>query len=215
MFTGIIQEVGQVYKVQKISSELRFEVDLKSLNTKNLEIGESIAINGSCHTLESIKGGVGGFFSSKETLEKTNLRFLKTGDLLNLELSLTPNTRMGGHFVSGHIDGLAKLISIQEVKESYILHFEVQSQFSKYIINKGSVCLNGISLTVAQTERQSNVFSVAVIPHTWKCTNLQFSKVNDLFNFEADMLAKYIENFNYGKSSYSQGNLESLSGNTG
>jgi riboflavin synthase len=194
MFTGIIQEIGQIINLQKSGSELRFTVDLKSLISKNLEIGESIAINGSCHTLETLNGRIGKFFSSKETLDKTNIRYLKQNDLVNLELSVTPNTRMGGHFVSGHIDGLAKLLSIQKQAESFLLHFEVSSLFSAYIVPKGSVCLNGISLTVANKEKDSNVFSVAVIPHTWQETNLQNLKTGDLLNFEIDMLAKYVQN---------------------
>lgn len=194
MFTGIIQELGTVKSVSKTGNEMRFVVDLGSLINKNLEIGESVAINGSCHTIEELKASHATFFSSQETLEKTNLRFLKAGTYVNLELSLTPSTRMGGHFVSGHVDGLAKLLSIQNIKESYLVHFELPSNFIKYVVNKGSICLDGISLTVANKEKDSTVFSVAVIPHTWANTNLRLAKTGDLLNFEVDMLAKYVEN---------------------
>ncbi|MDX1919223.1 MAG: riboflavin synthase [Candidatus Caenarcaniphilales bacterium] len=195
MFTGIIQEIGKVTSVSRLGNEMRFVLDLKSLVNKNLELGESVAINGACHTIEELNGSKATFFSSQETLKKTNLRFLRPDDSVNLELSLTPSTRMGGHFVSGHIDGLAKLLSVQNLKESYLAHFEIPSNFSKYLVNKGSICLNGISLTIANKEsKESTVFSVAVIPHTWQNTNLQFNKVGHLLNCEVDMLAKYIEN---------------------
>ncbi len=191
MFTGIIQEIGRVTKLQKSGSDLRFAVGLGKLLKESLQIGESISINGACHTLEKVQDNLGFFYSSAETLSKTNLGFLKDGDFVNLELSVTPSTRMGGHFVSGHVDGLAKLLSIQNVGESYLMHFEVPSQLGKYIIQKGSVCLNGISLTAA--ELSENIFSVAVIPHTWEETNLKHLRPGSLLNFEADMLAKYLE----------------------
>jgi riboflavin synthase len=195
MFTGLIQAIGEVQNIQKISGEQRFEVNLKDLIQHKLEIGESIAINGACHTLESLIGNIGLFFSSAETLDKTNLINLKPKELVNLELSLTPNTRMGGHFVSGHIDGLAKLLSIQNLNQSYLLHFELLPKLSKYLIEKGSITLNGISLTIAKKEKNSSVFSVAVIPHTWQNTNLKNLKIGQLLNCEVDLLAKYIENF--------------------
>jgi riboflavin synthase len=191
MFTGLIQELGEVKALSKRGSELRLIIDLKSLAAQNLQIGESISINGACHTLEELKDRLGTFFSSNETINKTNFGSLKTGDKVNLELSLTPSTRMGGHFVSGHIDGIAKLLSVANQGESYLLHFEVSSQFGRYLVSKGSVCLNGISLTVANC--QNNLFSVAVIPHTWTVTNLQFLRPGTLLNFEADLLAKYLE----------------------
>jgi len=193
MFTGLIQEVGQVVSLQKQGPELRFEVDLKTLATKNLEIGESISINGACHTLEKLNNTIGTFFSSEETLAKTNIGFLKTGDYVNLELSLTPTTRMGGHFVSGHIDGFAKLLSVQAVKEAFVITLEISSEFTKYVVNKGSVALNGISLTVSDFKKDTNVFSVAVIPHTWEKTNLQYLRAGQLLNLEVDVLAKYVE----------------------
>lgn len=193
MFTGIIQEIGQVKSLQRNNSEMRLLIDLKILSTKNLELGESIALNGSCHTLEKLNGSIGQFFSSAETLSKTNLGFLQINDLINLELSLTPNSRIGGHFVSGHIDGLAKLLSVSQNAKSYIVHFEIPSQFQKYTILKGSICLNGISLTIASLE--NNIISTAIIPHTWENTNLKTLKLGQLVNLEVDMLAKYTEKF--------------------
>ena len=191
MFTGIIEEIGQIKSLQKTNSELRLLIDLKSLSTKNLQIGESIALNGSCHTLEKLDGSIGQFFSSAETLSKTNLGFLQINDFVNLELSLTPNSRMGGHFVSGHIDGLAKFLGFNQNAQSYTLHFEIPSQFQKYIIQKGSICLNGISLTIASLE--NHIISLAIIPHTWENTNLKILKTGQLVNLELDMLAKYVE----------------------
>lgn len=193
LFTGIIQEIGRIKQLENYNSGLRLYVDLGKLISENLQIGESISINGSCHTLEKLHNTIGQFFSSSETLSKTNFGLIRTGDFVNLELSLTPSTRMGGHFVSGHIDSVAKLLSYKQIGESYEVFFEIPDYLSKYVVNKGSVCLNGISLTVAKIENQSNVFSVAIIPHTWNETNLKYLKIGDLVNFEVDILSKYTE----------------------
>lgn len=199
MFTGIVEEIGILKIIKSEGRALRLSIDLGNLSSKNLQIGESIALNGSCHTLEKLLDSgnsgklnkLGVFFSSPETLEKTNISFLKTGDFINLELSLTPETRVGGHFVSGHIDSLAKFLGGTRDGKAHTLNFEIPEQFAKYVINKGSVCLNGISLTVAKIN--GNVFSVAVIPHTFENTNLKTLRAGSLVNFEADMLAKYTE----------------------
>jgi riboflavin synthase len=193
MFTGIIQEVGEIVSVNSDGKSKRFLADLRSLVASGIQIGESIAINGACHTVEKLSGPIATFYSSPETLEKTNLVNLRIGTKVNLELSLTPSTRMGGHFVTGHIDGLAKLLSVAQDAGSYVLHFEIASNLSKYVIPKGSVALDGISLTVASKEKGSNVFSVAVIPHTWQNTALVSAKAGQLFNCEVDMLGKYVE----------------------
>jgi len=193
MFTGIVQEVGQVIALNRQGPELRFELDLKSLSQEKLKIGESVCVNGACHTLEAINGNRGVFFSSEETLKKTNLTFLRIGDFVNLELPLTPNSRLGGHFVSGHVDAMAKILSISAVKDAWILTCELPSQFGKYVVEKGSVALNGIGLTVTDFKADCNIFSVAIIPHTYTHTNLQFLQAGHLLNLEVDLLAKYVE----------------------
>ena len=192
MFTGIIQELGTISQKQILKDEMRLWIDLQSLADQNLQLGESIAINGACHTLETLEGRIGQFFSSAETISKTNFRFLQINESVNLELSLKPTSRMGGHFVSGHIDGLAKLISVQTINQSYKVGFEIPSQFQKLVIHKGSICLNGISLTIA--ELASNCFYSSIIPHTWNNTNLHRLKIGSLLNLEIDLLGKYVQN---------------------
>jgi len=169
------------------------KVNLRPLLEYNLQIGESISLSGACHTLEKLEGEEGYFYCSQETLNKTNFRYLRPDHRLNLELSLTPSTRMGGHLVSGHVDALAKLLSIKRIGESHDIHLQAPSHLSKYIIKKGSVCLEGISLTVSEIEKDSDIFSIAVIPHTWTETNLQYHHVGSLLNLEIDMIAKYVE----------------------
>jgi len=197
MFTGIIQEIGQVKSISRNTSEIRIEIDLKNLLVKNdsVEIGESISINGACHTLEKLSKNrqTGSFFSSLETLEKTNFRYLKEKSPVNLELPVKPNSFLGGHFLAGHVDCMAKFISSKKIKESYLIQIEVPESVKKYLVYKGSVALNGISLTVAKIEMNSCVFSVAVIPHTWEKTNLKDLRVGDLMNLETDLIAKYLE----------------------
>ncbi len=195
MFTGIIQTIAKIKNITNLPKGKRFEVDVNDLLKYNLEIGESIAINGSCHTIESLNNNFASFFSSQETLNKTNLNFIKIGDFVNLELAVSLNQRLGGHLVSGHVDCLAKFLSFENQGQAYLIYIEIIENIAKYIVNKGSVCLNGISLTVANIEKNSNVFSVAVIPHTWNNTNLKYLKTGDLLNFEADMIGKYIEKF--------------------
>lgn len=200
MFTGLVQELGTIKNIIPETSGLRLKIDLgKLIKEYKLELGESVSINGACHTIETFNSdNTCTFFSSRETLNITNFNYLKVNSQVNLELSVTPETRMGGHFVTGHIDCLAKLLSVNNLNNnSYELSFEIPTNYSKYIVNKGSVTLNGISLTVANTSETSpHIFSVAVIPHTWQNTSLKNLKAGDLLNFEADILAKYLEGVN-------------------
>ena len=181
MFTGIIETVEKI----KTLSDKKIEVDMPK--EWKLSLGESIAINGICLTVSCIKGNLASFDISRETISKTNFRYLSKGKYVNIERALRVGDRISGHFVSGHIDGVRKLYSIKKTVDSYVFEFEARND--KYLIEKGSVALNGISLTVFDLKSES--FKVAVIAHTYQNTCLKHIKQGDYFNIEFDVLGKY------------------------
>ncbi len=194
MFTGLVQAVGSVLQVNSLGADgLRFVVGLEGLHAPtSLQIGASIALNGACHTIESLVESEATFYSSPETLAVTNLGEIKQGDMLNLERSLCLGQELGGHLVSGHIDGLAVLENVETLGDSYRLSFTLaKSRDLRYLVLKGSVSLDGVSLTVASLDQSG--FSVVIIPHTWDFTNLASREVGAKLNLEFDMLAKYVE----------------------
>lgn len=191
MFTGIIEEIGIIKEFSKGNDALVTVACEKVL--EDVKLGDSIAINGVCQTVIKFDKTSFTVQVSSETLSVTNFASLKTGDKVNLERALTLSSRLGGHLVSGHVDGLAKLKNIQKLSEFYNLKFEVDKNISKYIVKKGSVTLNGISLTVANIVQ--NEFEIAIIPHTFENTNLKILKTGDFVNIEVDILAKYVEKF--------------------
>lgn len=190
MFTGIITHLGKV--VKKENAVFTFSAD-DSL-TKQLEAGTSIAVNGVCLTvLEKPQTYEFSVEIMPETQQKTNMSTLKENDLVNLELPATTNSFLSGHIVQGHIDTTAKIIEIKEVGNSHLMTFSINPEFTKYIIEKGSITVNGIALTVIT--KTNDQFAVGIIPHTWQHTMLHTTKINDQVNIEVDVLAKYIENF--------------------
>lgn len=188
MFTGIITNLGKLTK--KEGTIFTFSTD-KSF-CKKIEGGTSVSINGVCLTV--FKKLTPSSFSVEimpETENKTILVRLKINDLVNLELPATPQSLLSGHIVQGHIDGTAKLAGIIEQKNSYILKFSIPSDLSRYITEKGSIAVNGISLTVIEVKKEH--FTVGIIPYTWNNTMLHTIKTGDLANVEVDILAKYME----------------------
>lgn len=192
MFTGIIEEIGTIKEISKASSGALLNIACEAI-LEDAKIGDSIAIDGTCQTIINLDNKSFSVQVSPETLSVTNFSNFKKGKPVNLERALTLSSRLGGHLVSGHIDGIAKIKSIQKQSEFYNIDVEVEQNLSKYIINKGSVTLNGVSLTVA--EINSNEFSVAMIPHTFENTDFKVLKAGDFVNTEVDILAKYIEKF--------------------
>lgn len=190
MFTGIIEEIGTVKEFTKSGNSALIVVECNKI-LDNPQIGESIAIDGVCQTVTSYDKNSFSAQVSAETLRVTTFSKLKKGDKVNLERALSVNERLGGHIVTGHIDGLAKIKNIQKLSEFYNIKFEAEQDLAKYVAKKGSVALNGISLTVADIS--SNEFSVAIIPHTFENTNLKYLQTGDFVNFEVDILAKYVE----------------------
>lgn len=178
MFTGIVEEIGQI----KSFDGRRLVVTCTKV-LEETQIGDSIAIEGCCQTVVSMSANTFCADVSEETVRIT--KGFKTGDKVNLERALTPSTRMGGHIVQGHIDGRAKYLGNSR--------FEIPQELIKYIVYKGSITINGVSLTVSKTEQ--NKFEVALIPHTLENTTLQYLKSGDFVNIETDILGRYVEKF--------------------
>jgi len=190
MFTGIIEAVGAVRGMTRKGEDAVLEV-ATDLNMKDVRIGDSIAVSGACLTVVTLTGR--GFTAdvSAETLTKTNLRELKAGDRINLEKSLRLQDFLGGHIVLGHVDGLGRIFEKKEKSNSIIFGIEVDGKLTCYIVEKGSVAVDGISLTV--NECKKNRFYVNIIPHTAGETTLGFKKVGDAVNIETDIIGKYVE----------------------
>jgi len=187
MFTGIIEELGTVKKVEKNKGNIQLTIEAKF--TPELRIDQSVAHNGVCLTVISIKNNQYSVIAIEETLEKTNLGNLIPGDKINLERCMKIGDRLDGHIVQGHVDQIAECISIDENGGSYVMTF-LYEKSNNVTVEKGSICVNGISLTVCNS--QENSFSVAIIPYTWENTNLKKIKIGDTVNLEFDIVGKYI-----------------------
>jgi len=189
MFTGIIQATGKLK--QENNTYLIHICD----NLFDINIGDSIAVDGICLTVKQYFNKSFTVDISEETMQKTSLG---SNDMLNSIVNLEPalriSDRLGGHIVSGHIDGLGEVVNIQQLSKSWLLSLKWKDKkFSKYIIEKGSICVNGISLTIAEQKNNGEIFKIAVIPHTWNNTNLKFLSIGQDVNLEADALVKYVE----------------------
>ena len=189
MFTGIIQSIG---KLKKEKNFLIIEILDQPFD---MHIGDSISVDGICLTVRELSKNQFKVEVSEETLMKTTLGEKSSiNKIVNLEPALRISERLGGHIVSGHIDGLGKVENIEKLEKSWLLSFKWQNKsFSKYIVEKGSICVNGISLTIAKSENQGEIFTIAIIPHTWDNTNLKYLSIGDSVNLEADALIKYVE----------------------
>ncbi|MFH1479551.1 MAG: riboflavin synthase [Candidatus Omnitrophota bacterium] len=189
MFTGIIEEIGRVELIKKNVSGSSISIETKAIYS-DVKIGDSIAINGICLTVTNIDKKVLSFDVMKESFDRTALDSLKTGSLVNLERSLKLDSRLGGHFVSGHVDYKGKIISIIKDKSGVTFSISLPLEFSKFVAPKGSITLDGISLTVGEVERER--FNVYLIPHTLKATTLGMKKNGDFLNVEVDLISKYL-----------------------
>lgn len=192
MFTGLIIELGEVVSVRKQERGARFSVKAGSVASE-AEMGDSIAINGVCLTVVEKISEVLRFDLSDETLRSSNLGLLKPGEKVNLEPSLRLNSKVGGHFVTGHIDAVGRIRSKSAVGQMYKFVIDVQGRLSQFLVEKGSVAVDGISLTVVDVLHDA--FSVVIIPHTAKMTTLGFKAAGDSVNIEVDILGKYVSKF--------------------
>ncbi len=190
MFTGLIQEVGMVQKAEKQGQDLRLTLQAPLLSPK-VKLGDSVAVNGCCLTVVEIKTPLLAFQAVPETLNRTALGTIKEGARVNLELPLTLSDPLGGHFVQGHVDGVAEITAINPEGQGIRMAVKVPKDLSRYVVEKGSIALNGISLTVAALK--GDQLEVALIPHTLQNTDLGSKKVGDPLHVEVDLLAKYVE----------------------
>tara|TARA_Y100000590_G_C15720587_1_gene1013421 strand:- start:2420 stop:3007 length:588 start_codon:yes stop_codon:yes gene_type:complete len=192
MFSGIITHTGKINKINKKKNNCFIEIK-SSIKFKNKEIGSSISCSGVCLTLENFNKKFMKFYLSRETLKKSIFNFLQKGDLINLEKSLIFGDRISGHFVQGHVDCTSKVKKIQHLGKSWLISFKLSEKYRKYIVQKGSITINGVSLTVSKILNDG--FQISIIPHTLKLTNLVNLKINDHVNVEFDIMGKYIKNF--------------------
>lgn len=190
MFTGIVEETGKILSLSRFSTGAQIEISCEKILEGTI-IGDSICVNGVCQTVTEIGKNYFRAKLSDETLAVTNFKQAKSGDYVNLERALTLNSRLGGHIVSGHIDCCAKLEKIDKLDEFYNMTFMIDNGFEKYLVRKGSVTVDGISLTLAEVDGRS--FKVAVIPHTFENTVLKHKQLGSFVNIETDILAKYVE----------------------
>jgi riboflavin synthase len=190
MFTGIIESMGVVKMITRKGDDVLLEIDT-SMSLDDVKIGDSIAVSGACLTVTGMNDR--GFVAdvSAETLAKTTLKTFKRGDRVNLEKALRLNSFLGGHLVLGHVDGVGNIFERLEKSNSIIFGVEIDKELSKYVVPKGSIAIDGVSLTVNKCEK--NRFYVNIIPHTASETTLDAKKVRDPVNLETDILGKYIE----------------------
>ena len=192
MFSGIIEQLGTL--VDKKLEDSNLHLFVKSTFTNELKIDQSVAHNGVCLTVVDIKNDIYKVTAIKETIDRTNFNKLNIGDRINLERCLRVGDRLDGHIVQGHVDQTAICKSIENINGSWLFTFEYYSEEENYVVKKGSICINGVSLTVVSCENQGNFFcfSVAIIPYTFLNTSFQFIKVEDSVNLEFDIVGKYI-----------------------
>ena len=192
MFTGLIAELGRITAIEKGVSSAVFTVSAPALISQ-IALGDSVAVNGVCLTATSIAGD--GFTADVmvQTLAVTSLAQLAVGSPVNLELAALLNTRMGGHMVQGHVDGVATVVGLTPGEKWAQFDITVPEKLAKYIVNQGSICLDGVSLTVGEINDANNVVTVWLIPETLERTNLASKQAGDLINVEVDVLAKYVE----------------------
>ena len=192
MFTGIIKNTGKISKIYKNSNNCIIEI-LSKIKFSKSEIGSSVSCSGTCITLEKYKENLSKFYISKETLNRTNFKFLNKGDLVNLEKPLKYGDRISGHYVQGHVDTTSTIKKINYVGKSWFINFKLLKSYNKYLVQKGSITINGVSLTIAKILKDG--FKIMVIPQTLKFTNLIYLKEKEVVNVEFDVLGKYIKSF--------------------
>ena len=192
MFTGLIEEIGFLRKKETTAKGMRLEVEASQV-LQGSQIGDSIAVNGVCLTVVKLSGNSFTAEAVAETVSHTTVPQWRVGDRLNLERALALGSRMGGHWVQGHVDGTGVITKLLKHEDEIRITVNCGKEIMRYIIYKGSIAVDGISLTVAK--RTEEAFAVAVIPHTWENTNLKGKKTGDKVNLETDLIAKYVEQF--------------------
>jgi riboflavin synthase len=196
MFNGIIFNKGQITKISKRPKGINIFVK-SNLKLSNKDIGVSVACDGVCLTLITFKKKIMEFYLSNETVKRSKFKYLSTKEIINLELPLKYGQKISGHICQGHVDTVGKILDIKKIDKSYLFDFAINLKEKKNIIEKASICINGISLTVSKITKKG--FQIWVIPHTFKLTNLSKLKKGSFVNIEIDILSKYVKNFFYEK----------------
>jgi len=211
VFTGIVEEVGEVTRIEQQGENRRITVSAKQ-TPKQLATGDSVSVSGVCLTGVEIRTSSFCADLAPETWTRTSFSRMHEGALVNLELPMKADGRFGGHIVQGHVDGVGKLTAFEQIADSgnWWLHIEIPREIEKYTVFKGSISIEGISLTVAKLEKQW--CTIAIIPHTVEMTNLKSLKAGDPVNLEADLIAKYVEKMMKGEGSENSLTLEQLVG---
>ena len=192
MFNGIIFNQGIVTRISKRTKGINIFIK-SNLKLNNNNLGISIACDGVCLTLISIKKNIAEFYLSNETIKRSKFKFIKIKDKINLELPLKYGDKISGHICQGHVDTTGKILNLKKIDKSYLFEFEVIKRERKNLIEKASICINGVSLTISKLTKKG--FQIWVIPHTFKLTNLSTIKKNNLVNIEIDILSKYVRNY--------------------
>ncbi len=190
MFTGIIESVGKVARIEREGESVRLTIASGKI-AEDVALGDSVCINGVCLTATDFRAPHVSFDAVYETMRKTALGSLAVGDSVNLERALPVGGRLGGHVVQGHVDGAGRISSIRPIGNSWFVYVDAAPELMRYIVTKGSVAVDGISLTVAEAEDRT--FALSIIPHTWDNTTLKDKRAGDLVNIETDILGKYVE----------------------
>jgi riboflavin synthase len=197
MFTGIIEDVGSIARLDKRGSDARISVQVGKLDMSDVALGDSIAVNGVCLTAVELDDSHFVADVSGETLSKTALGNLGTGSEVNLEKALTPTTRLGGHLVSGHVDGVGKVLEIRDEGQAIFIRIEAPAELAKYIAMKGSICIDGVSLTVNGVNGAE--FDLTIVPHTQQETTIKHYRQGTAVNLEVDLIARYLERLILGE----------------
>jgi len=205
MFTGIIQSIGKISQIQPTGGDFKLTIETGKLPLAEAQLGDSIAVNGVCLTAVGLGDGWFSADVSRETLSRTTLGDLKLGARANLELALTPTTRLGGHIVSGHVDGVGVVLQRSGDARSVRFVIEAPTNLAKYIAEKGSICVDGVSLTVNAVDGQR--FDLNIVPHTLAETTIEEYQVGRKVNLEVDLLARYLERLLLGEKAARSGNV--------
>ena len=192
MFNGIIFNKGLITKILKRSKGINIFIK-SDLKLTNKDIGMSVACDGVCLTLITLKKKIMEFYLSNETINRSKFKYLKKNELINLELPLKYGQKISCHICQGHVDTVGKILNVKKIDKSYLFDFEINSKEKKNIVEKASICINGISLTISKVTKKG--FQIWIIPHTYKLTNLSKLKKGNFVNIEIDILSKYIKNF--------------------
>ena len=193
MFNGIVFNTGKVKSIEKNFNSFLVGIET-NLKFSNKDLGTSISCNGVCLTLIKIKGKIINFYISKETLRKSNFKIIKKNQTINLEKSLSYGQKISGHFAQGHVDTVAKINKINFIDKSWLIKLKISDRkFNKFLVEKASISINGVSLTISKVT--NGFFEINIIPHTLQLTNLKNLKINDLVNVELDIFSKYISKY--------------------